>query len=372
MKYKDLVLQAARSVDSSINSLDPFERWGRVKIHGVGLPNYMERGSGGLQKLIAEVEGAQVPARARWLGGATTHDHHREGRSTYSSVVLAVRGEAAAASLCKRGARLAGRRHEVEPFEEPRPDAFCSRCYAWDHTVLHCTAVRPSAPSARGTTRRQTIGARWRGAGSRRVTHVLTWWPNAGTAVARTPPRPTCSQRREQPGRRPRGGDRLPHHAGSEALCLLLRYDLGGLGDGEGRRGNGGRSGGRTIAGEAGEDGGVASPAGTARLFLLSFVLFVAPFLLFSSGGMGGRNKGAPGLLRLLFGLFVTYIRSVSIAGSSRAKCPRSSDIYIRDLLFLCGSLSFDATCLYGNAEFNFNIGITMPFVSLGGAVDIS
>ena len=56
----------------------------------------MERGSGGVQKLIekleAENEGAQVPSRAGWLGGAAARDRCREGRSMYSSVALSVRG----------------------------------------------------------------------------------------------------------------------------------------------------------------------------------------------------------------------------------------------------------------------------------------
>ena len=60
------------------------------------------------------------------MAGLGNRDRYREGRSTYSFVVLAVRGEAAAASLCKRGTRLAGRRHVAENFGEPRTDAFCS------------------------------------------------------------------------------------------------------------------------------------------------------------------------------------------------------------------------------------------------------
>ena len=37
--------------------------------------------------------------------------------------------------------RLAGCRHEVEPFEEAQPDAFCGRCCGWGHIAPHCPAA---------------------------------------------------------------------------------------------------------------------------------------------------------------------------------------------------------------------------------------
>ena len=128
--------------------MGPFEKWGWVKIHGVSLPCYMEKGSGDLQKLREELEaenklGARVPSAARWLGGAETRTRFRERRLLRPSMVLAVVGEATAARLCKQEVRLAGLRHEVEPFEEARPDAFCSRCCAWGHVVPQCPAAVP-------------------------------------------------------------------------------------------------------------------------------------------------------------------------------------------------------------------------------------
>ena len=121
---RNLVLRATRSVDSSIASLGPFEKWGWVKIHGASLLSYMEMGSGGLQKfreeLEAENEGVRLPSEARWLGGAVTRARFKERKLLRSSVVLAVVGEAAEARLCRQGIRLAGLRHEVEPFGEAR------------------------------------------------------------------------------------------------------------------------------------------------------------------------------------------------------------------------------------------------------------
>ena len=185
-------------MDTSITSLGPFEKWGWVKIHDVSLLGYMEKGSGGLQKLREELEAenerVQVPSAARWLGGAVTRTRFKEHRLARSSVVLAVLGEAAATRLYKQGTRLAGLRHEVEPFEEARPGAFGSRCCAWGHVGPQCPVVAPGVPSAGRTTRRPTTGALWRDAKSSEATRAHTWWPSARTARGRISPWPTCAR----------------------------------------------------------------------------------------------------------------------------------------------------------------------------------
>ena len=61
----------------------------------------------------------------------------------WSSVVLAVAGVVAAARLCRQGARLAGLRRGVNPFEGVRPDECCSRCCAWGHIAPQCSAAVP-------------------------------------------------------------------------------------------------------------------------------------------------------------------------------------------------------------------------------------
>ena len=100
------------------------------------------------EELEAENEGVRAPSVARWLGGASALACFREGRLLHSSAVVtvlgvAVVGVAVAARLCKQGVRLAGLRHEVEPFEEARPDAFCSRCCAWGHVAPQYPAAVP-------------------------------------------------------------------------------------------------------------------------------------------------------------------------------------------------------------------------------------
>ena len=139
----------------------------------------MEEGSGGLQKLReeleAESEGVRVPFEARWLGGASTRARFRERKLLRPSAVPVVLGEAVAGRLCRQGARRAGLRHEVEPFEEARPDAFCNWCCAWGHVAPTAPRQPTGAPSARRATKRPIIGAPLRGAASSEATraHVV-------------------------------------------------------------------------------------------------------------------------------------------------------------------------------------------------------
>ena len=60
-----------------------------------------------------------------------------------SSVVAAILGEEVFNQLCRRGVRIPGSRHEVDAFEEERPDALCLRCGEWGHATPHCKAKDP-------------------------------------------------------------------------------------------------------------------------------------------------------------------------------------------------------------------------------------
>ena len=105
-------------------------------------------GGGGLRKLREELEaenaGVRAPAEIRWLSGAKARARfHRNGCGS-SSVVAAVLSEEVFGRLCRSGVRLPGSRHEVDAFEEERPDALCLRCGEWGHVTPHCDeAKRP-------------------------------------------------------------------------------------------------------------------------------------------------------------------------------------------------------------------------------------
>ena len=100
---------------------------------------------GGLRKLCEELEaensGVQVPAEIRWLGGANVRACFQEKKEGASSVVAAVLGEAEFNGLCRYGVRLLGVKHDVDAYEEVRPNAFCIRCSGWGHIAPHYTSA---------------------------------------------------------------------------------------------------------------------------------------------------------------------------------------------------------------------------------------
>ena len=87
---------------------------------------------GGLTKFRegfeAEDTGVHIPADIRWLDRAKVRARFQANKDGPSSVVAAVLGEAAFSRLCKGGARLLGRRYEVDAFEEAGgQDALCGQ-----------------------------------------------------------------------------------------------------------------------------------------------------------------------------------------------------------------------------------------------------
>ena len=54
-------------------------------------------------------------------------------------MVAAVLGEATFNRLCRYGVRLLGAKHDVDAYEDVRPNAFCTRCSRWGHIAPHCS-----------------------------------------------------------------------------------------------------------------------------------------------------------------------------------------------------------------------------------------
>ena len=67
--FRDTVICAAHTVEPAVIDITVNETWRRVKIHGVSLNRYLERGTHGLEKLreeiMAENEGVEVPMQIR-------------------------------------------------------------------------------------------------------------------------------------------------------------------------------------------------------------------------------------------------------------------------------------------------------------------
>ena len=65
-------------------------------------------------------------------------------------MVAAVLGEATFNRLCRFGVRLLGVKHEVDAYEEVRPNAFCTRCSGWGHIAPHCSSTDPKCSICSG------------------------------------------------------------------------------------------------------------------------------------------------------------------------------------------------------------------------------
>ena len=65
-------------------------------------------------------------------------------------MVAAVLGEATFNHLCQYGIKLLGVKHDIDAYEEVRPNAFCSRCSGWGHIAPHCMTTDPKCSICSG------------------------------------------------------------------------------------------------------------------------------------------------------------------------------------------------------------------------------
>ena len=72
LRYKEIAIQAAKTECACVTNISTNETWTRVKIHGVALEAYTEKGSYGTGRLreepTAENTGPDIPMAMRWLG----------------------------------------------------------------------------------------------------------------------------------------------------------------------------------------------------------------------------------------------------------------------------------------------------------------
>ena len=81
LKYRDVVLKAVRSVDTSISDVFPQQKWKWVRIHNISPVRHKGEKEGGLRKLREELEaensGVRIPVEVRWLGEAKSEPASR-------------------------------------------------------------------------------------------------------------------------------------------------------------------------------------------------------------------------------------------------------------------------------------------------------
>jgi hypothetical protein len=150
IRYREIVIKAARKVDVGIVDIETNELWERVKMHGVNFDRYLGKKMGGgleklRQKFQAENEGVVLPLAISLIGGPKdVQKKMGEGRWA-STVVLAVKGSKMAEKVLKGGLWAAGVKYDVERCITARPDSFCRVCSRWGHVEVKCGALKMPA-----------------------------------------------------------------------------------------------------------------------------------------------------------------------------------------------------------------------------------
>jgi len=150
IKYREIVIKAARKVDAGIMDIEMNELWKRVKMHGVNFDRYLgKKTAGGLeelrQELQAENKGVVLPLAINWIGGPKYVQKKKGNGKKASSVVFAVKGSKMAEKVLKRGLRAAGVKYDVERYMNAGPDCFCGVCSRWGHVDAKGGALKMPA-----------------------------------------------------------------------------------------------------------------------------------------------------------------------------------------------------------------------------------
>jgi len=147
IKYREIVIKAARKVDAGIVDIETNELWEKVKMHGVNFDRYLgKKTGGGLEKLRSELqaenEGVVLPLAISWIGGPKDVQKKKAEGKKASSVVFSFKGSKMAERVLKGGLRAAGTKYEVEKFATAGPDSFCGVCSRWGHVEAKCGALK--------------------------------------------------------------------------------------------------------------------------------------------------------------------------------------------------------------------------------------
>jgi hypothetical protein len=143
VKYREIVIKAARKVDAGIVDIETNELLERVKMHGINFDRYLGKKTGGgleklRQELQAENEGVGLPLAISWIGGLNDVQKKKADGNKASLVVFAVKGSKMAKKVLKGCLRAAGVKYDVKKFMTAGPDSFCGVCSRWGHVEAKC------------------------------------------------------------------------------------------------------------------------------------------------------------------------------------------------------------------------------------------
>jgi len=147
IRYREIVIKAARKVDAGIVDIETNELWERVKMYGVNVDRYLGKKTGGgleklRQELQAENEGVVLPLAINWIGGLKDVQNKKAEGKKASTVVFAVKGSIMAEKVLMGGLRAAGVKYDVGKFMNARPDSFCGVCSRWGHVEAKCGSLK--------------------------------------------------------------------------------------------------------------------------------------------------------------------------------------------------------------------------------------
>jgi len=150
IRYREIVIKAARKMDAGIVDIETNELWEKVKMHGVNFDRYMGKKTGGgleklRQELQAENEGVVLPLAINCIGRPKDVQKKKAEGKKASLVVFAVKGRKMAKKVLKGGLRVAGVKYDVEKFINAGPDSFCGVCSRWGHVDSKCGSLKMPA-----------------------------------------------------------------------------------------------------------------------------------------------------------------------------------------------------------------------------------
>jgi hypothetical protein len=148
LRYRAVIIKAARFVDNGILDVEGDESWGRLKIHKVPIVRYMSNSTEALPKMMEETQAGNeevtIPVQVGWLlNPRTIWEREQRGEIKASSVDSIVRGKMVAQRRLDNRVPAEGVRYNVQPYSNLGLDSLCEPCCGYGHIESKCSHHQP-------------------------------------------------------------------------------------------------------------------------------------------------------------------------------------------------------------------------------------